>query len=64
LTQKNESDVPCNNIGSGNIEGAGVGPKGEPGAKRVTKNKRKRLRDIISVIGLINNNATKFFKSR
>jgi hypothetical protein len=27
----NEDDIPANNIGAGNIQGAGVGPQGEPG---------------------------------
>jgi len=35
-----DAAMAVNNIGSGNIEGAGVGPKGEPGVRR----KRKRYK--------------------
>jgi hypothetical protein len=44
--EKNEDAVPVNNVGGGNIAGAGVGPNGEPGVK-----KKKKLRSIISRIG-------------
>jgi hypothetical protein len=30
-----KEDLPTNNAGSGNIDGIGVGPKGEPGIKKV-----------------------------
>lgn len=51
---KNE-EVPTMNVGSGNIAGLGVGPQGEPGLtpiqmkrhKSRTKDRKKRLRDII-----------------
>lgn len=33
-------EAPANNVGSGNIAGAGVGPDGEPGVKR-TKYQKK-----------------------
>jgi hypothetical protein len=35
----NKEDVPANNIGSGNIAGAGVGSQGEPGVPK----KRKKV---------------------
>jgi hypothetical protein len=35
------SDVPVNNAGAGNIDGIGIGEKGEPGVKR------KKLRQIL-----------------
>ena len=49
-----QSSVPLNNVGSGSIDGIGVGPKGEPGVKPKKKKlrvlcpmmKRKTLRDI------------------
>jgi hypothetical protein len=49
-----QSPTPLNNVGSGSIEGIGVGPKGEPGVYPKKKNlrvlfpmiKRKTLRDI------------------
>lgn len=49
-----QSPVPLNNVGSGSIEGIGVGPKGEPGVHPKKKKlrvlfpmlKRKTLRDI------------------
>jgi hypothetical protein len=49
-----QSSVPLNNVGSGSIEGIGVGPKGEPGLSSKSKKlrilfpmiKRKSLRDI------------------
>lgn len=49
-----QSSVPLNNVGSGSIEGIGVGPKGEPGVHPKKKKlralfpmmKRKTLRDI------------------
>lgn len=33
FTQFIMEDEPTNNAGSGNVEGIGVGPKGEPGGK-------------------------------
>ena len=33
--------MAVNNIGGGNIEGAGIGPKGEPGVRRKKKKKYK-----------------------
>lgn len=49
-----QSATPLNNVGSGSIEGIGVGPKGEPGVHPKKKKlrvlfpmmKRKSLRDI------------------
>ena len=38
-----EDAVAVNNIGSGNIEGAGVGIRGEPGVPK----RKKKLRSII-----------------
>lgn len=47
-------DVPATSAGSGQIEGMGVGPKGEPGAKKlgykkgnekVTLKKLKQMKD-------------------
>ncbi len=38
------SQVPLNNVGSGGIEGIGVGPKGEPGIKK------KSLRSLFPMI--------------
>lgn len=34
-----EDAIPANNIGGGSVEGAGVGPKGEPGVSPKTKKK-------------------------
>jgi hypothetical protein len=51
-----KEDAPTNNVGSGNIAGAGVGPQGEPGIKksiqkaiqsRLKKKKRKFLPEQI-----------------
>lgn len=36
--------VPVNNVGSGSVEGIGIGPKGEPGVKR------KKLRQLFPLI--------------
>lgn len=33
----NEEEVPANNIGGGMIQGAGIGPQGEPGVKKKIK---------------------------
>ena len=49
-----QSSVPLNNVGSGGVDGIGVGPKGEPGVYPKKKKlralfpmmKRKTLRDI------------------
>ena len=38
-----EEAVPANNMGGGAIEGAGVGPNGEPGVYQ--KKKKKKLSD-------------------
>ena len=54
LKEDLQSSVPLNNVGSGSIEGIGVGPKGEPGVPKKGKKlrvlfpmlKRKTLRDI------------------
>ncbi len=54
LKEDLQSSVPLNNVGSGSIEGIGVGPKGEPGVPKNGKKlrvlfpmlKRKTLRDI------------------
>jgi hypothetical protein len=54
LKEDLQSSVPLNNVGSGGIEGIGVGPRGEPGVPRKGKKlrvlfpmlKRKTLRDI------------------
>lgn len=32
--KKLKEEVPTNNVGTGNIAGAGVGPQGEPGVKK------------------------------
>lgn len=37
---------PTNNIGSGAIQGAGVGPKGEPGGKNALLKKKPLTRKI------------------
>lgn len=38
------SEVPTNNAGSGNIDGIGIGPKGEPGVKK------KKLRNLLLTV--------------
>ncbi len=43
---KNE-EAPANCASGGNVAGLG-GSNGEPGIRKVTKNKKRRLRDIIS----------------
>lgn len=40
------SNVPTNNAGSGNVDGIGVGPRGEPGIKP----KKKKLRVLFPII--------------
>lgn len=40
LTDFLREDAPTNNVGSGAVAGAGVGPQGEPGAYQ--KKRRKR----------------------
>jgi hypothetical protein len=42
-------DIATNNVGTGNIAGAGVGPDGEPGIRKYRKNPRKTLRDLLGV---------------
>lgn len=37
-----EEDVPANNVGMGNIDGLGVGVKGEPGGYRNILKRYKR----------------------
>lgn len=37
-----KEDAPTNNVGSGAIAGAGVGPMGEPGVSRKAQRKRQR----------------------
>lgn len=45
---KEDGIAPANNVGGGNIAGAGVGPQGEPGFKRKQKTKvLKRFKDFI-----------------
>lgn len=54
LKEDLQSSVPLNNVGSGSIEGIGVGPRGEPGVPKKGKKlrvlfpmlKRKTLHDI------------------
>lgn len=41
-----QSPVPLNNVGSGSIEGIGVGPKGEPGVHP----KKKKLRVLFPML--------------
>lgn len=41
-----QSPVPLNNVGSGSIEGIGVGPKGEPGVYP----KKKKLRALFPML--------------
>lgn len=41
-----QSSVPLNNVGSGSIEGIGVGPKGEPGVHP----KKKKLRSLFPMM--------------
>ena len=44
-------DAPVNNVGGGNIAGAGVGLNGEPGvSKKNVKKHKKRIRDIMGTI--------------
>lgn len=54
VKEDTQSSISLNNVGSGSIEGIGVGPRGEPGVSSKTKKlrilfpmiKRKSLRDI------------------
>lgn len=54
LKEDLQSSVPLNNVGSGSVDGIGVGPKGEPGINRGKKKlrvlfpmlKRKSLSDV------------------
>tara|TARA_B110000908_G_scaffold60397_1_gene73334 strand:- start:263 stop:1021 length:759 start_codon:yes stop_codon:yes gene_type:complete len=49
--KKDIDEEPTNNVGGGNIAGAGVGPDGEPGVSGKTKKKhKKRMRDIMGTI--------------
>jgi len=41
-----QSPAPLNNVGSGSIEGIGVGPKGEPGIY----SKKKKLRALFPMM--------------
>lgn len=34
-----QEDAPVNNVGDGKVAGLGVGQQGEPGVKKMTKNK-------------------------
>jgi len=44
-------DAPVNNVGGGNIAGAGVGLNGEPGvSKKNVKKHKKRIRDIMGTV--------------
>lgn len=38
--------VPTNNVGSGDIDGLGIGPKGEPGVNK----KKRKLMPLMSFI--------------
>lgn len=46
LKEDIQSPVPLNNVGSGGVEGIGVGPKGEPGVYP----KKKKLRVLFPMI--------------
>lgn len=46
LREDIQSPVPLNNVGSGSIEGIGVGPKGEPGVHP----KKKKLRVLFPML--------------
>jgi hypothetical protein len=41
-----QSPVPLNNVGTGSIDGIGVGPKGEPGVHP----KKKKLRVLFPML--------------
>jgi hypothetical protein len=38
-----KEDAPTNNVGNGNIAGAGIGPQGEPGVDNKKKRKKKEV---------------------
>jgi hypothetical protein len=44
--EETASAVPTNNAGGGNVDGIGVGPRGEPGIKP----KKKKLRVLFPII--------------
>lgn len=44
--EETASTVPTNNAGTGNVDGIGVGPRGEPGIKP----KKKKLRVLFPMI--------------
>jgi hypothetical protein len=46
LFKQLKEDAPTNNVGSGNIAGAGVGPKGEPGRAAVMMPMVRRSKDF------------------
>lgn len=43
-----ENEVPANVVGSGEVQGTGVGEKGEPGFDPRRKKKKDVLRGVIS----------------
>lgn len=49
-----EEDAPVNNVGGGNIAGAGVGPKGEPPVSNKSKYKRENEEATRRIIGSVN----------
>jgi hypothetical protein len=46
LKEDTSSAVPANSAGAGNIDGIGVGPKGEPGVRK----SGKKLRELFPII--------------
>lgn len=49
-----EEDAPVNNVGGGNIAGAGVGPKGAPPVSNKNKYKRDNEEATRRIIGSVN----------
>lgn len=46
-----ENEVPANQAGSGNVDGIGVGDKGEPGYRKKREEPKICTRGMISVSG-------------
>ena len=62
VKEDTQSSVSLNNVGSGSIEGIGVGPRGEPGVSSKTKNLANLLKNDFSVL-LINMHFSIYIKS-
>lgn len=63
------SDVPINNVGSGNVAGLGIGPQGEPGIKKkptILRRKPRKLteNDLFMGSRIFDIDPKRYFQSR